>query len=392
MHIGFLYNHYAAHQVYHSAPVAYALSARHPQIKTSILCADQAQLEAARRIGESMQPGHSCHFVQLAVPRYAAVADKLFGNFAFVRKRAVLAANKDFFADLDVLVVTEMTSLALKRYPSLAHLKLVTIPHGVGDDRVGAFDNRMPEFDLVLVSGRKKWDRLRGEIGAVENKIEIVGCPKMEISERQGKARQGKAPSRPLFADEKPIVLYNPHYRRKESSWLKMGRKILDYFRDNKKFNLILAPHVILYLRKWRHGAFSLDRYQGFPNIHLDTGSSASVDLTYTRMADIYLGDVSSQVYEFLFLQPRPCLFLNPNRLNPRHWQGSNIFDFWKTGEVVESMDEFDKALNNAAANHEHYRAEQKRLVDYVYHAEEGRPPSALAADAIVQRFMGKDP
>ena len=333
-----------------------------------------------------MWPGHSCNFVELAVPRYAAMADKLFGNFVFARKRAVLAANKDLFADLDVLVVTEMTSLALKRYPSLSHLKLVTIPHGVGDDRVGAYDNRMPEFDLVLVSGRKKWDRLCGEIGAVENKIAIVGCPKMEVS-----ARQGDAPSRPLFPDEKPIVLYNPHYRRKESSWLKMGRLILDYFRDNKKFNLILAPHVILYLRKWRHGAFSLDRYQGLPNIHIDTGSSASVDMTYTRMADIYLGDVSSQVYEFLFSQPRPCLFLNPNRLNPRHWQGSNIFDFWKTGEVVESMDEFDNALNNAVANHEHYRAEQKRLVDYVYHTEEGRPPSALAADAIVQRFMRKD-
>ena len=329
----------------------------------------------------------SCHFVKLAVPRYAVVADKLFGNFAFVRKRAVLAANKDLFADLDVLVVTEVTSLALKRYPSLAHLKLVAIPHGVED--YSAFDNRTPEFDLVLVSGRKKRDRLIGGIGVVPEQIAIVGCPKMEISERQG-----VAPSRPLFSDEKPIVLYNPHYERKESSWLKMGRLLLDYFRDNKKFNLILAPHVILYLRKWKHGAFSLDRYQGFPNIHIDTGSSASVDLTYTRMADIYLGDVSSQVYEFLFLQPRPCLFLNPNRLNPRRWQGKgrNIVDCWKTGEVVESMDEFDKALNNAVANHEHYRAEQKRLVDYMYHAEEGRPPSALAADAIVQRFMRKDP
>ena len=387
MHIGFLFNHYATHQVYHSAPVAYALSARHPSIKTSILCADQAQLEAARRIGGSMWPGHSCNFVELAVPHYAAVADKLFGNFAFVRKRAVLVANKDFFADLDVLVVTEVTSLALKRYPSLAHLKLVAIPHGMGD--YGAFDNRMPEFDLVLVPGRKKWDRFRGAIGVIAEQMAMVGCPKMEISERQG-----KAPSRPLFPDEKPIVLYNPHYQRKESSWLKMGRLILDYFRDNKKFNLILAPHVILYLRKWRHGAFSLDRYQGFPNIHIDTGSLASVDMTYTRMADIYLGDVSSQVYEFLFLQPRPCLFLDPNRLNSRHWQGKgrNTSDFWKTGEVVESMDEFDKALNNAMANHEHYRAEQKRLVDYVYHSEEGRPPSALAADAIVQRFMRKSP
>ena len=39
--------------------------------------------------------------------------------------------------------------------------------------------------------------------------------------------------------------------------------------------------------------------------------------MAYTQRADIYLGDVSSQVYEFL-LNPRPCVFLNPRRFDWR--------------------------------------------------------------------------
>ena len=42
------------------------------------------------------------------------------------------------------------------------------------------------------------------------------------------------------------------------------------------------------------------------PNLRFDPGSPASTDMTYTRAADIYLGDVSSQVYEFI-AEPRPC-------------------------------------------------------------------------------------
>ena len=37
--------------------------------------------------------------------------------------------------------------------------------------------------------------------------------------------------------------------------------------------------------------------------------------MTYTKQADIYLGDVSSQVYEFM-LKPRPCIFFNPENIN----------------------------------------------------------------------------
>ena len=55
-------------------------------------------------------------------------------------------------------------------------------------------------------------------------------------------------------------------------------------------------------------------------------GSVRSIDMTYTDQASVYIGDVSSQVYEFL-RRPRPCIFLNFDRTA---WQGDENFAHWK--------------------------------------------------------------
>jgi hypothetical protein len=40
----------------------------------------------------------------------------------------------------------------------------------------------------------------------------------------------------------------------------------------------------------------------------VDTGSPQMIDMSHVAVADLYLGDVSSQVYEFLLLGPaRAC-------------------------------------------------------------------------------------
>jgi hypothetical protein len=50
-------------------------------------------------------------------------------------------------------------------------------------------------------------------------------------------------------------------------------------------------PHAVPY-------AFELSKC--CPEIEVITGSDASIDMIYLLAADIYLGDVGSQVYEFL--------------------------------------------------------------------------------------------
>jgi hypothetical protein len=101
---------------------------------------------------------------------------------------------------------------------------------------------------------------------------------------------------------------------RAVSSRSPMGKAVLDFFKHNTDYNLIFAPHVILYQRRGRHGARLLHGYRKAPNIHIDTGSLASIDITYTDAADIDLGDVSSQDYEFP-LKSRPCILLNAHNV-----------------------------------------------------------------------------
>ena len=66
--------------------------------------------------------------------------------------------------------------------------------------------------------------------------------------------------------------------------------------------------------------------------ILIDTGSERCVDMTYTSAADIYVGDVSSQVCEFLET-PRPCVFLNAHQID---WQNNPDFAHWHFGDVVD--------------------------------------------------------
>ena len=124
------------------------------------------------------------------------------------------------------------------------------------------------------------------------------------------------------------------------------------------------------------------------PHILLDPGSPASIDMTYTRAADIYLGDVSSQVYEFLYL-PRPCIYLNRAR---DQWEGNDTFRLWRFGQVLESLDELPDALASARRDPDRYREEQEHAFQEAFELTD-TPSAVRAADAIaefLERTKGK--
>jgi hypothetical protein len=83
------------------------------------------------------------------------------------------------------------------------------------------------------------------------------------------------------------------------------------------------------------------ERYLRAPHIHIDLGSRLATTMVYTNRADIYLGDASSQVYEFL-RRPRPCVFLNPRKLA---WRGDPNFAHWRAGPVIEQVADLAEAL-----------------------------------------------
>ena len=380
MKIGFIYNHDALHQIAHTAPVAAALTFR-PQVEVVILCSSAAQ-EAQVRV---LLGGAASRvtFVQLGLGAIERMLDRGLRHIAPFRRVAILRNNITAFRALDVLVVPETTSLLLRDRFGLDALKFVWIPHGAGDRSVG-FRAVVRGFDLVLLAGRKVRDRMLESGLVTTDNSRIVGYPKFD-------AVMTTPPPPSLFDNGRPTVLYNPHFDPRLSSWYAMGPAILDWFAKQSRYNLVFAPHVMLFQRhlhasvehrliRWRRGLAAV--YTRCDHMLIDTGSARSNDMSYTRMADIYLGDASSQIYEWI-TRPRPAILLNPGRID---WRNDPDFAHWRLGDVIETLSALPKALDKASQHFEIYHAAQIDALDATFSRRE-EPAAFRAAAAIVEYF-----
>ncbi len=372
MRVGFLFNHYAVHQVPHAAPYAFELSRHYPEFAVVIACSSEQELAIARAIGK-LYPGHHCQFKALQPVWYYRVVDPIISKAKFKRKDMVLCHNLDFFRTLDALVAPERHCIKLRTKYGLTDLKLIHTRHGAGD-RAGGFDDRAHAFDLTLLPGQKYVDRLTALGYLPPDAYAVVGWPKFEVV---GGLRQQTLR---FFANDNPVVVYNPHFDQTVSSWHPMGLQVLDFFVANRDVNCIFAPHVVLFRRSKRHHAFLPKQYYDIPNILIDTDSAALSDMTYILAADIYLGDVSSQVYEFL-LEPRPCIFLNGHGVA---WQGNPYYLHWTLGQVVDDVQAgLRPALEKAFMSHPHFLPKQCEAFTYTFRMEPGGTAARRGADAI---------
>ena len=377
--VGFLFNHYATHQVPHAAPYAFELSRRHPEIEVTIAASSDAELASAAKIGD-FYPGHRCILLRLRPAWWYGLLDPLISKFAFARKNRILADNLGFFAGLDALVAPERHCRRLRTTHHLSKLKLIHTRHGAGD-RKGTSDATMALFDLVLLPGRKYADRF-SKLGYLRpGQYVIAGWPKFE-------AVRAFNPSRRRFFDnDNPVVVYNPHFDQRIGSWSRMGHSVLDFFVANPAYNLIFAPHLVLFKRRWRHGATLPDKYRRARNILIDTDSAALAEMTYLTAADIYLGDVSSQVYEFL-IEPRPCVFLNAHGID---WETDMHYAHWRFGPVVTDVArDLGPMLADAVANRARFLLAQKTGFAQTFHQDPTHTAAQLGADAIAA-FLHKD-
>jgi hypothetical protein len=376
MHIGFLFNHHGGHQVAHALPVALALLRRGTNAKVSVLVSEGCEGEVRRMAAAT--PGPAPEIIRLRPPsKLARAANRASGRSIPADIISTLHRNLDRFRALDALVVPEKTSLMLKSLFGLKSLKLVHTRHGAGDRAIG-FDKASGKFDLVLLSGEKIRDRLAEADLLKDDGHAVVGYPKFDLA----------PPKHPrLFPKNRPTVLYNPHPSPALSSWYRMGPQILDWFARSDRYNLIFAPHVMLFKKRitaslspfalgWNLGPRA-DHYE-HDHMLIDTGSPASLDMTYTDAADIYIGDASSQVYEFI-RRPRPCFFLNPRG---HDWQGNPDFSHWRAGHVLDDIDQLDAALAEVPRLTPAMRERQESMFAYSFDLQE-LPSSERAAEAI---------
>ena len=348
MRIAFLFNA-QDHHIPHSLPIACTLSALYPAYSVSVLARSDAQLALCRRLAE-LYPSSRPKFTRLYVPLPIHAAR----SFLRAPKALILWANRCMLNEFDAIVVPERTSLLLKKM-GVTRPKFIHGFHGSGGhDKIE--DPRLRDFDLLLVPNADRLARLVAAGNARPGRAVVVGYSKYDLIDRLEMSRP------PLFDNDRPVILYTPHHREGTSSWNSIGPAVLDHFAGREDYNLIFAPHIRLFDPPQRHaGAFQ--RWQGLKHIHIDLGSTASIDMSYVAAADVYLGDISSQVLEFL-IRPRPCIFLNPGKLS---WRDDPSFIYWRLGPVIEDLADLDRVLATRAEWWPEYEAKQRAAFEKAF-------------------------
>ncbi|MEO6340294.1 MAG: glycerophosphotransferase [Caulobacteraceae bacterium] len=357
-----------AHQTPHALPIAMELAARHRDTEVTLACLTESHLALVRDLAAAY-PQASVRYDLLRLPA-ALRGDRGFKGLQVARKLGALPYNRNYFAGFDAIVTPELTSLLLKRL-GVVRPKIIWTHHGAGD-RAGGYVKATAKFDFVVMAGRKLEERLL-KLGLIRPGYYATGVYAKFDLVRKLAGRRVR-----LFDNDRPTVLYNPHFAPGLSSWPKVGAEVLDWFAESDDYNLIFAPHLRLFdpATPKRYAAF--DAYSALPHMHIDLGSRALIDMTYTSAADIYLGDVSSQVAEFL-TRPRPCVFLNPANVT---WRDDPSFRFWSLGEVINRPDELGEGLARAIEGHGQLLPLQEAYIEETFEAAL-EPTAWRGADAI---------
>ena len=125
----------------------------------------------------------------------------------------------------------------------------------------------------------------------------------------------------------------------------KAFKDIIQYFQNNNQYNLIFSPHPLIKNYSSRNNIdIDFDKIKS-NNIIVDFYSNDTVDGSYLNVADVYIGDVSSMVTDFIIKKNKSCIFINSHNID---WQNNKSFEFWNCGKVINKLTEFDSTIDSA--------------------------------------------
>lgn len=360
------------HHVFHALPIAAEMAAAGQAVEVAVSSADHL------RVVDQVAHAYPGFAPKITLLGQKGLSGWLRNTGLFRHPRLpILIDALPYLRKFDAIVVPERTTTTIRHFLP-RQTRLIFTPHGAGD-RAIMLDPRDRHFDFVLVAGEKSEQRLLDAGTICAGRYAVNGYVKLDLMRRLQATRE------PLFANGRPTVLYAPHFKRDLSSWDRFGGDIIDWFAAQDRYNLVVAPHVRLFAEASDAERAEIEQLAVPDKILIDLASDRLFDMSYTSGADIYLGDVSSQVYEFL-ATPRPCLFLNAHGVD---WRGDPDYLFWTLGDVIDKLADLPGALDQALARHPLYAAAQcERLAESIG----GNPAGAAqrGAEAILA-FLAMD-
>lgn len=356
------------HHLHHIVPIALELS--QDKNYQCVIYLQTHCLALTQKIA-LLYPQHRCQ-IEILSPSFVYKITRRFRQ-GICSSRRILRRHAKTLLAFDALFTPDMNldELMSRAQRTRQKPQFFANLHGAGD-WARSF-HLLADYDYVLLCGEKP-RRVFFEAGYLNaSNSAVVGYPKFDVIPSDYRPQ--------LFADQRPIVLYNPHSSLNISSWGAWGLDILEYFYQNKAYNFIFAPHCNLFRRHLSAKTIPA-KYFSAANIIIDLGSENSVNMTYTQAADIYLGDASSQVYEFI-RHPRPCLFLNPHQFA---WQNNENYTSWNLGTVINELTELKQILSHPVIPNPYIEQQQHAFADTF--SITSHSAASRAADAIRQRFL----
>ncbi|MDB5698064.1 MAG: hypothetical protein JWN69_868 [Alphaproteobacteria bacterium] len=289
-------------------------------------------------------------------------------------KLRMLAGLAPRLVRVPVAVCAEQTSLWL---PTILPLRtrFIKTSHGVGSMSARDDRRRLSAWRTLVPSELERSTYL--ERGMDPDRIIATGYVKAAFRQRTH--------ARFVFPEKRPIILYTPHWQAHRSSWPQWGQEVVRTLVRQQRYNVILAPHQRL-VETAPEVRSILTSAAEHAHVHCDLDTFATVDGSYTAMADIYVGDTSSQLLEFL-MRPRPCIFLNPMAAD---WRENPSYAMWSCGEVVTELNDFLPAVTRAVDEHRHYAVIQRDYAERSLGDTSGMAASR-AADEILFALHGAD-
>jgi len=331
--ISFLYLH-GIHHLYHTAMTAIELSNLQNKYQIVMVSCSSHHTKLLQKILK-IYPTHHIIIKEIPLPfrfKYLNIKNKSYPS-----PISTMPKIAKFLRETVAIIATSHSTVTSARKYRITRPKFIYQYHGCGDRKYG-FEPNLGKYDLMLLPGKYHQNRLVNSGVIPKDKTTIVGWPKLDYPTNILGLKNK------LFRNRNPIVLYTPHWDPRISSFRSWSRPILNYFKNNPKYNLLFAPHI--QLKHWKikyKYDLSFEAYE-CNNIHIDLGSEESVNSSYLRIADIYMGDVSSQVYEWIAIKPRPCIFINAHHIQ---WEDDINYRHWKYGLVVDGIQELDLVIHS---------------------------------------------
>ena len=266
-----------------------------------------------------------------------------------------------------VVVCAEQTSLWLPATLPL-RTRFIDTFHGAGSMMARGHWRRRAGYRTLVAAERDRAALIEG--GDAPARVVTTGYVKAAFRQRTPAAR--------LFADNRPVILYTPHWQAHRSSWWRWGPEVVERVLADGRYNLIFAPHQRLVERAPDMRGF-VAGLAGRAGVHADLDSFAMVDGSYTAAADLYLGDTSSQVVEYM-MRPRPCVFLNALGAP---WVEDPSYAMWGAGTVVDTLDAMLPAIAAAPARQPAFVEFQTRFVETALGDVSGIAPACAARQVL---------